>query len=99
MFDKGGFFAHRVHASHGQSRAANRQHHARQAGTGAYVEHPGICQAPVLQMLLQRRDRRQTVEQMVREHLGRVAHSRQVVDLVPLADQVLVVEQALDLGV
>ena len=74
------------------SGAQDRDHHARQAGARrrrrAASPLPGHC-------ALQRRDHRQAVEQMMRQHRRRVAHRRQVVDLVPLEDERAVGQQLL----
>ena len=69
-------------------------HHAGQPAAGTDVEQ---LHRPSPTCWQQGPDGRQAVEQVVGQHLGRVAHGRQVVDLVPLLEQSQVVEQQVDL--
>ena len=92
---KAAFFAHRVDAAHRQFGPADRQHNAGQAAARTHVEHLRRPSAGVAQ---QRRDRRQAVEQVVGQHLLRVAHRRQVVNPVPFLEQRQVGQQLLELG-
>jgi len=48
---------------------------------------------PPLGVAAQRGDDGKAVQQMVREHFRRIAHRRQVINLVPLGEQVQVGEQ------
>jgi len=93
---KAAFFAHRVHAAHIQLGTANGQDDARQAATRTHIQHFGGLTVGVAH---QWRHRRQAVEQVVREHLLRVAHGRQVVNPVPFLDQGQVAQQPFQLGI
>ena len=93
LLDEGGFLAHGVHTAHVQLGAANRKHHTGQATAGAHIQqaHPPALHRTTLrqlrQMATQGQHSGQAVEQVVGQHFLRVAHGRQVVDLVPLLQQ------------
>ena len=63
----------------------------RQTTTRAHVQHITLTRAT----LLQGRDRRQTVQQVLVQHLIKVSNSGQVVHLVPLVQQAQVIQQLL----
>ena len=86
LLDECGLLGHGVHAGARAARAADGDHHARQAGAGADVQQAAPA-PPRQHAAAAARTDRQAVEQVMRQHLRRVAHRRQVVDPVPLQDQ------------
>ena len=99
LLDEGGLFGNGVHASHRYFRQTNGDHHTRQPCPRTNVEQVGLAQPGLCKMTAQGLNHRQAVEQVVRQHLGRVTHCREVVDLGPLGNQVQVVEQLADLHI
>ena len=96
LLNKGGLFGHGVHTAHLQLWAANGKHHARQAAAGAYIEQAGWCRSvcgQARQMALQWPHGSQAIEQVMGEHVLRIAHCREVIDFVPLLQQCQKVEQ------
>jgi len=93
LLHEGRLLAHRVHAADVDVRAADGDHHARQPAAAAHVQQ---AQRPPTRMRLQRRDHGQTVHQVLHQHLLRLAHRRQVVDLVPPGQQVQIGQQLVD---
>ena len=89
LLNEGRLLGHSVHAAHVHPRATDGEHHAGQAAARAHVEqvHGRRGQPGLRDMAAQWGHGSQTVEQVVREHLLRVAHGREVIDLVPLLQQ------------
>jgi len=92
---KAAFFGHRVHASHGQVGTSDGQDHPRQSGARSHIQKRGSAR----QVLAQRPHDRKAVQQMVCQHLLWVPNRRQVVNLIPFGDQVLVGQQLRNLRV
>lgn len=94
LLHEGGLLAHGIDTGDVDVGAADGNHHPRQAAAAAHVEQ---AQRPPAGMRPQRRDQRQAVQHVMGQHVGGVAHRRQVVDPVPLEQQIEVGQQALDL--
>jgi hypothetical protein len=94
LLDKGRLLGDGIHAADVGAGAADGDDHAGQPATGAHIHQPARRT-----VALQRCDDGQTVDQMVAQHLCRVAHGGQVVDLVPLLQQGQVGQQLVELGV
>ena len=90
LLDKRRLLGNGIDTGNGHFRAADGDDDAGQATARAHIQH---ARRPALRVTNQRRDDGQAVEQVVRQHLGRVAHGGQVVNLVPLGEQIEIRQQ------
>ena len=86
-----------VDAGHLPGRIQHREDHARQAGAAAHVQDAQRALPGCAGALAKRRDHREAVQQVVREHLAGVADGGEVVDLGPALDHGHVGQQPLAL--
>ena len=91
LADEGRLLAHGVDTRHLHIRPGDGQQHTRQAAAAAHIQqahaiHPGAgtTRRALGQVPRQGGQHGQTVAQVVSEHLGRIAHRRQVVGGVPV---------------
>jgi len=104
LVDEGRLLGNGVHTIHPDIRPADGDHNARKTGTRTDIQEADGFGRQTLQafqgfeLLPKGDDHCQTVQQMVGQHLGRVTHRRQVVDLVPFLDQVQIGQQGIHLG-
>jgi hypothetical protein len=103
LLHKGRLLAHRVHAGHVQFGTTDRNHHTGEPRSRSHVKHARgrigrSIRTQGSELLAQRRDDGEAVQQVVRQHVGRLTHGSEVVDLVPFVDQVQIGDQQIDLA-